>query len=76
MEITLERVNKLVRNYGPVSIYDSTGKVQTLKDGNPDSWALIEKADRFRFAGQWHTRVEFEKLLDRYEDRPGNVTQV
>jgi hypothetical protein len=65
-----------VRDYGAVSLYDNAGKVQRLKNGNPDFWALIEKADRFHFAGQWHTREQFEKLLDRYEERPGNATQI
>ena len=76
MEITAERISKLVRNHGDVSIYDSTGKVRPLKNGSPDYWALIEHADRFHFGGQWHTREQFEKLLERYEERPANAIQM
>jgi hypothetical protein len=76
MQITMENVCKLVRDFGRVDIVDSTGKTQRLRDGSPDVWALIEKAERFRFAGSTYDRAGFEKVLDRHIGRPGNVAQI
>ena len=76
MKITMENVRKLVRDFGAVDIVDSTGKTQPLKDGSPDVWALVEKAETFRFAGSSYDRAGFEKVLERHIGRPGNVVQV
>ncbi len=75
MEITLDTLRNFVRDYGPVSIVDSTGTAQKLGDGTPKVWELALKADRFHFAGTWYGRTDFEKLMDTFTTRPGNVTR-
>jgi hypothetical protein len=72
----MENVRKVVRDLGPVSIFDSKGEVQRLKDGNLDTWAMVEKADMFIFAGSRYSRADFEKLLDRLISKPGNAFQL
>jgi hypothetical protein len=74
MEITLENLRKYVKQYGVVSILDSTGQAQKLQDGTPDVWELAERADRFRCDGRWHDRSAMEKILDRL--KPANAAQI
>ena len=76
MQITMENVLKLARDFGPVNIVDSTGKTQPLKDRSADTWALIEKAETFIFAGSRYNRAEFEKVLDRMIAKPGHAQQL
>lgn len=63
MTISHETVSAFVRECGPVSVLDTTGKVRRLNSGEPDWFDLIERADRFQFSGKWYTRREFEKLI-------------
>ena len=72
----MESVRRLVRDFGSVDIVDTTRKTQPLKDGSADLWALIEKAETFRFAGSRYNRAEFEKLLGRMIAKPGQAEQI
>jgi hypothetical protein len=76
MEITLENLNKFVSRYGVrVEILDSTGKTRQIRPGEPDIFELIEKADKFRLEGRWHSKAEFSKILnDRL--KPANAMQI
>ena len=76
MEITFENLRGFARDYGAVSIMDSTGKVRRLFDGEPDVWELIRKADRFHYAGAWYSREDFEQLMDTMTTKPGNISQI
>lgn len=76
MEITMENVRKLVRDHGQVSIVDSAGKVQLLRNESADVWAMVEQADTFLFAGSRYSRGEFERVLDRMIATPGHAAQI
>jgi hypothetical protein len=76
MTITMENVRRLVRDFGPVDIVDSSGETQPLKDGSADIWALIEKAETFVFAHSRYSRAGFERLLDRMIAKPGHAEQI
>ena len=49
---------------------------EPLKDRSADTWALIEKAETFIFAGSRYNRAEFEKVLDRMIAKPGHAQQL
>jgi hypothetical protein len=66
MKITMANLQKFVRKFDGVSIVDSTHKTYPLKDGGPDIWAMIEKAETFKFQGVNYSRAEFEKVLDAH----------
>jgi hypothetical protein len=72
----LDNLRRFARDYGAVSIMDSTGKVRKLFHEEPDIWDLIQKADAFHHAGAWYRRVDFEKMLDTMKKKPGNVSQI
>jgi hypothetical protein len=64
MKITPENIRKFVLAHGDVNILDTGGKTLRLRNGDPDFFDLVEKADRFQYNNRWYTRPEFEKLLD------------
>lgn len=64
MKITFETVWEFVKKNDAVTIIDTQGNTRVLKSGERDSFDLVEKADRFQFQGKWHTRSEFEGVLD------------
>jgi hypothetical protein len=76
MAITREDLHKFVREFGDVKLFDSTGQIASLKDGTSDTWAVIENADRFFFAGSWYGRADFERLMERMKSKPGTATQI
>jgi len=76
VKITLETLRKFVREYGAVSIVDSSGEVRKLSDGTPDVWELALRADVFHFAGSQYSRATFAKVMDRMTTKPGNVSQI
>jgi hypothetical protein len=77
MEITHESLHQFVARYAQsdVSIFDSTGRTRTLRDGQPDVWDLVEKADTFLYAGTVYQRAQFAQLIDDAM-RPAKVMQV
>ena len=77
MEITYKDLHQFVARYAQsdVKVFDNTGKARKLKDGHTDVWDLIEKADRFLYAGTEYKRAQFAQLMED-EMRPANVMQV
>ena len=64
MPLTYERLVAFATKHGSVRILDTEGKTKILKSGDPDSFDLCEKADRFFFNDKWYGRAEFEKLVE------------
>jgi hypothetical protein len=77
MDITHESLHQFVARYAQsdVGVIDSTGRTRTLRDGQPDVWDLVEKADRFFYAGTVYQRAQFAQLMEDAM-RPANVMQV
>ena len=65
MEISVENLRNFVRNHGSVSIVDSAGETRKLKDGSPDVWELVDKADEFHFDGKKYRRNEFAQVMEK-----------
>jgi hypothetical protein len=63
MQIDYGILLRFVRDDGDVSVLDSQGRTRKLQSGDPDSFDLVEKADRFLFEGVWFTRAEFKRII-------------
>ena len=65
MEATYDNLSAFVRKHGSVTILDTQGRARKLPSGEADVLDVIDKADRFIFKGKWHSRNEFESLMNQ-----------
>jgi hypothetical protein len=64
VKITYDSVAEFVRKNGNVKVIDNDGNTRILKNGQPDSFELLENANLFEYEGRQYGRAAFEKLLD------------
>jgi hypothetical protein len=65
VDATYENLSAFVRKHGAITILDTQGRARKLPSGETDMHDVIDKADRFVFAGKWYSRSEFESLMEQ-----------
>ena len=58
-----------------VSVLDNANRSRRLQDDGPEVWALVERAEVFRYGRTRLTRMQFARLMENLM-LPGNVTQI